>query len=174
MSSGKTYTLITGASSGFGERFAQEYAKDGRNLILVSRSKDKLEKVKDSIAQTNKDIDIHVIAEDLGQPGSAKRVFDECTKQHLEVSTLILNAGQAIGGLWSGTPIEKVQGIIQLNVTTLVEMATLFAPSLEKFANEHPRSSTKEGGLMTVASQAAFQPMPWCAAAHCLSLTQLC
>ena len=60
--------LITGASSGIGEAFAEVYARQGLDLVLVARSKDKLDAIAARLAQQYSGIRVEVIAADLSQP----------------------------------------------------------------------------------------------------------
>jgi short-subunit dehydrogenase len=68
------FTLITGASSGIGLELARQAAADGRNLILVARDARSLDGAADELKRR---VTVHTIAEDLSQPGAAKRVFDQ-------------------------------------------------------------------------------------------------
>src|SRR4029450_4711451 len=47
----KTWVLITGASSGFGEEFARQYAEQGHSLVLVARRLDRLQKIAEALRQ---------------------------------------------------------------------------------------------------------------------------
>ena len=47
----KTWAVITGSTSGIGAGFARQLAEEGFNLVLVSRSRDKLEAQKAELAQ---------------------------------------------------------------------------------------------------------------------------
>ena len=60
-----SYVLITGCTSGIGEAIAYEFAREGMNIILVSRSMDKLNKVKDECLIINKSIDIKIVQADF-------------------------------------------------------------------------------------------------------------
>jgi len=40
------YALVTGASSGIGYELAKLFAQDGKNIVVVARSQDRLEQLK--------------------------------------------------------------------------------------------------------------------------------
>src|SRR5690242_9932905 len=72
--SGKdTFALITGASGGIGACFARALAARGRNLVLVARSKDKLEEVRNEITSRHS-VRIEIIEQDLSSQGAARRL----------------------------------------------------------------------------------------------------
>jgi short-subunit dehydrogenase len=142
-------TLITGASGGIGEELAVVAAKAGRNLVLVARSADGLAKVADRIASRG-----HVrpesIAIDLGEVGAADRLAEMLTKKNLTVAELVNNAGYGLVG-----PVAKLDraqqiGIIDLNVRALTDLTLRFLPEI----------IAARGGILNVASTAAFQPGP--------------
>ena len=92
------FALITGASSGIGKEFAEAFAKRGKNLILVARSKDKLEitarKLRESFG-----VAVEVIPLDLSLEHIAKTLYDEVINRKLIVDTLVNNAGFATTGV---------------------------------------------------------------------------
>ena len=47
----KTWVLVTGASSGFGEEFARQYAEQGHSLVLVARRLDRLQTLAEALRQ---------------------------------------------------------------------------------------------------------------------------
>ena len=61
----KTWAVITGCTNGIGAEFAEQLGGEGFNLVLVSRSKDKLNDQKEELAQKYKDIQIETRAIDL-------------------------------------------------------------------------------------------------------------
>jgi len=78
-------TLITGASGGIGEAFAKRLAAEKRDLILVARSADKLQKLcEEQIARYH--INAQYFAIDLVSPGADIRVFEETEKRGLQVN----------------------------------------------------------------------------------------
>ena len=66
-----TTALITGASSGIGMELARIHAKKGGDLVLVARSKDKLENLKAELESTHK-VSATVIVEDLSEANAAR------------------------------------------------------------------------------------------------------
>lgn len=143
---GKT-VLVTGASMGIGAVFARELSRRGAKLVLVARSKDKLEAIAKELAEA------HVIAEDLGQPGAAQRVFDAVSALGLDVDVLINNAGFGLHGAFGELDIGVQRESIGLNVTALVDLTHVFLPMIER----------QQGGVIQIASTAAFQPVPYLA-----------
>lgn len=62
MSISHSTVLITGASSGFGEEFARQYAQRGHRLVLVARRLDRLEALAEALRQQHK---IEVLVEQV-------------------------------------------------------------------------------------------------------------
>ena len=145
--------LITGASMGIGESFARALAGRGANLILVARSKDKLDKLAAELTNAHK-IRAEVIAEDLTQPKAAERIYQEAQRRGLTADLLINNAGFATYGRLEELPRERQREEITLNCASLVEMTHAFLPAM---------LSRGRGGVINVASTAAFQPVPYMA-----------
>ncbi len=148
-----THTLLTGASSGIGLEMAKILAAKKHNLIIVARSLDKLESLKNELKQKH-DIDIVVIQKDLAQPGSAQELYNDVREKNLHVDTLINNAGFSQQDAFKDIPLQREQDMMQLNMVTLVELTKLFLPHmLEK----------KKGNILNVASTAAYLPGPYMA-----------
>lgn len=85
-------TLITGASGGIGEALAEEFAKGGANLILVARSKTKLEDTAKRLSGKY-GIEAQAIAADLSLPDAGLDLFEEVLSLNCHVATLVNNAG---------------------------------------------------------------------------------
>lgn len=146
-------TLITGASSGIGEAFARRLAAQGRNLLLVARSEDKLITLCNELGRM-KSIRAQHVAMDLSLPESPARLFEETQKRGLVIDLLINNAGFGAFGDFAKTDPDRQLNMIDLNIKALVALTHLFLG---------PMRERKQGTIINVASTAAFQPVPFMA-----------
>ncbi len=142
--------LVTGASMGIGVDLAECFAKDGYDLILTARSEAALKQVADRLAAKHK-IKATPIAADLGVPGAGEKLAADIAARGLAVDVLVNNAGYGIAGGFNGSNRAEQLGMIDLNDRVLVELTHIYWPRM--LAN-------KRGGVLNVASTAAFQPGP--------------
>jgi len=149
---GKT-ALVTGASSGIGATFARTLAAKGMNVILVARSEEKLRALANEI-EGQFSVRAEVVAIDLGRERAAQDVSEEVQRRGLNVDLLVNNAGFGTHGRFETLDAARDHDEIMLNVTALVDLTHAFIPSMV---------SRKEGGIINVASTAAFQPLPYMA-----------
>lgn len=80
------WTLITGASSGFGYEIARIFASKGHNLVLVCRNEERLCQV---ARELNEISDIIIMPVDLSKAGSATLLFNECERLKLKINVMI-------------------------------------------------------------------------------------
>jgi uncharacterized protein len=144
------YTLITGASVGLGEVFARRLAQEGRNLILVARRKDNLDALAQELERAHR-MHVHTLALDLAKPGAGAELARQITEAGWAVQGLVNNAGFGDRGAFVELPLERQIGMIQLNITTLVELTHCLLPNL---------LLQSEPFIINVASTAAFQAGP--------------
>ncbi|MBC8043612.1 MAG: SDR family oxidoreductase [Rhizobacter sp.] len=144
------YTLITGASSGIGKTFAEELASRKKNLILTARSEEKLNVLAASLESAH-GISVKVCLSDLSSAGGARRVFEFCKANELNVEAVINNAGVGLTGKFASQPLEPLERIMQLNMISVVNLTHLFLPQM---------LARKSGKILNVASTAAFQGVP--------------
>lgn len=144
------YTLITGASAGIGEVFAKELAQAGNNLILVARRKDKLDNLAQELA-AQYGVKVETIAVDLAAPKGSLAIVEQLESSSWSINGLINNAGFGDRGGFVDLPLERQLQMIQLNVSTLVELTHRLLPSISKQQNPY---------IINVASTAAFQAGP--------------
>ena len=145
--------LITGASTGIGFDLAHEFAKKGFNLLLVSRSKDKLLDLRKNLEFQYK-VQADLFPVDLSKPSAPQQVYNYCQKQKHEIAILVNNAGFGTNGEFASLDLDRELEMIDLNVKTLVSLSHLFAADMK---------SRKNGKILNVASTAAFQPGPFMA-----------
>ncbi len=135
--------LITGASSGLGRDFAKYASNRGYELILVSRSKEKLEELKSTLKTK---VDIEVM--DLSVKENCYALYE---KYKGKVNILINNAGFGTFGNFYETPLDTELNMIDLNVNALHILTKLF---LQDFVKRD------YGRILNVSSLAAFEPGP--------------
>ena len=146
----KKTALITGASSGIGLELAHIFASKGNNLVLVARSKEKLEVLKQEL-ENKFGISVYNIVKDLSEISSSKSIFDEIQNQNIRIDYLVNNAGFGDFGVFAECNWDKQLEMIQLNVIALTYLTRLILPVMIK---------QKYGKILNVASTAAFQPGP--------------
>ena len=149
----KKTVLITGASSGIGKAFAETLSSMGANVILVSRSRSKLDILAADLRARHKTT-VDVIAADLSQRGAADEVFAQAQRLGCNVNVLINNAGFGAHGGFHALPAEKLEEMISVNVFALARLTHLFLPWMIE---------QNDGIIINVASTAAFQPVPYMA-----------
>ena len=144
------YALITGASGGIGYELVKLFAKDDKDLIIVSRNKDRLEQVKAEIEDRyhNK---VRVLPKDLSHPQAPSEIYSELKKDNIEVDVLVNNAGFAIYGPFSDTDLQKELEMIQVHITSLTYMTKLFLGKMLE---------NKSGKILNVSSSIAFLSVP--------------
>jgi short-subunit dehydrogenase len=84
--------MITGASEGIGKCFAEIFAKNGHDLVLVARNADKLHELAAELS-AQYEIEVHVFATDLIPMGSAKALFEKLALKNIRVDILVNNSG---------------------------------------------------------------------------------
>lgn len=146
-------TLITGASSGIGEAFARKLATQGRNVLLVARSEDKLITLCNELGRQNS-IRAQHVAMDLTEPDAPARLFDEAQQRGLTIDLLINNAGFGAFAEFTKVSLERQLNMIDLNIKALVDLTYRFIV---------PMRERKQGAIINVASTAGFQPVPFMA-----------
>jgi short-subunit dehydrogenase len=141
--------LVTGASSGIGEAMARQLALRKARLVLTARSEDKLHALADEFRRLGADAAVY--AHDLGQPGAARALWDRLDEDH-RPDVLINNAGfGGIGRFVTNAP-EEIEGMVTLNATNLAVLTRLALPEMLRRGF---------GGVLNVASTAAFVPAPY-------------
>ena len=154
MNAQRETALITGATSGIGYDFADIFADKGYDLFLASRNREKLDNIKERF-EKKYDISVETTPLDLSKMGSAQRLYQETLHRNTEINVLINNAGIGFPGEHVDLEISKVQSMIHLNITTLTELCAFFGKDMKK---------RRKGYILNVASNAAYQPVPYLAA----------
>ena len=149
---GKT-ALVTGASSGIGAAIAKELAAQGVHLILVARSRDKLEQLADELSKSYA-VRCIAVAADLSSPNCGSNLLAQVKAMDIDVDILVNNAGYGTFGRFDSIAPEHEQAEIAVNIAAVVDLAHAFLPEMLL------RGS---GTILNTASTAAFQPVPYMA-----------
>jgi len=142
--------LVTGASSGIGLDLAECFAKDGYNLILTARSGGALDAAAERLRNAH-GVVVDTIAHDLGAPGGGAALATKVAGTGRGVDVLVNNAGYGSSGPLTHVSMSDTLGMIDLNDRALVELTHLYWNDM---------IGRKRGGVLNVASTAAFQPGP--------------
>jgi uncharacterized protein len=165
--SSSLHTLITGASSGIGFELAKLFAAEGRALVLTARRQDKLEALAQELTNTYK-VPVEVIALDLEAEGSAEKLFSLLAGKGISLDVLVNNAGFGRIGQFTDQNPSALEAMIHLNIRSLTTLSRLALPSM---------IARRSGGILNVASMAAFFPGPgfavyYATKAYVLSLSE--
>ena len=148
-----TFALVTGASSGLGEEFARQLAHRGCNLVLTGRSREKLESLASDLARIN-GVATRVVTADLAQPGGAEQLALIVDDLGVTVDHLINNAGFGSAGEFVASDANRQTEMVRVNCESVVRLASHFLPGMVR---------RNRGGIINVASTAAYQPTPYMA-----------
>ena len=143
----KTWVLITGASSGFGEEFARQYAEQGHALVLVARRLDRLQALAETLRQQHR-VEVVVEQVDLSDVTAIVRLQDGLRERGIAIEILINNAGHGLQGPFADAPLEAVLSMVQLDVASLTAVTHVFAQDMRK---------RRRGNILLVASLLAYQ-----------------
>ena len=138
-------TLVTGASAGLGAEFARQLSAKGQRLVLVARRKDRLEALAGELGNAR------TVEMDLSQPGATALLMANLAKHGESVELLVNNAGFGLAGAFAELEGLRQREMIDLNCGALMELAHAVLPGMIE---------RRSGGILNVASTAAFQPGP--------------
>jgi uncharacterized protein len=142
--------LITGASGGIGLELARLFARDGCGLVLVARSGDKLEALAAELRAAH-GVPVRPLAADLADPAAPARIHAELARAGTHVGALVNNAGFGLRGAFATLDETAQMEMLQVNVLALARLTRRFLPAMVE---------RRAGGVLNVASTAAFQPGP--------------
>lgn len=150
MSNAKSYTVITGASSGIGYEAAKAFAARGKNLILVARNESRLEQVKAEVLAELPALDIALRIADLSDPAACFALYDSLKEYRIE--TWINNAGIGYYGYIAEQDIDKIRNMMRLNMDAVAILSSLYVRDYRDVAGAQ---------LINVSSSAGYTIVPY-------------
>jgi short-subunit dehydrogenase len=142
---------VTGASSGLGREFALALADRGYPVLAVARRGERLRVLGEEVARRGGRLE--PLVADLSTVQGVETLL--ATAAGREVDLLVNNAGLAAYGPFAVIPSERERELVRVNVEAVVALTRGLVPAMVQ---------RRRGGLINVASQMAFQPMPYFAA----------
>ena len=157
--------LITGGTSGIGLAFAEEFIKEGNQVIITGRRADRLEAIKKSLPG------IVTKVSDVADAAQRTELAEWIKEHYPQTNILINNAGiQLLTDLTKPTDLARVQSEIETNFIAPIHLGSLFVSIL---------GGKENAAIMNITSGLAFVPiafMPvYCAtkaAMHSLTISQ--
>ncbi len=137
--------LVTGASSGIGEQFARQLSERGYELILVARRADRLQRLAGELPGIHHDLVCDLADEAASLPARVSELG-------LEVDLLVNSAGFGMYGKFTDLDPSRDAEQVRLNCEAVVTLTHAFLPAMVERGR---------GGVITVASTAGMQPIPY-------------
>ena len=140
--------FITGASDGVGKAIAMNFAKNGFSIYLLSRSKQKLKKLKKEIFKKYSNNRIELISYNMEKKFSVN-LLDYCKKKLGLPNILINNSGGPEPTNFINTNDKMWEKTINRNLLSVIKLSTIFSKSMIK---------SKWGRMITISSTVAKEP----------------
>lgn len=137
--------LVTGASSGIGEAFARALSARGYDLVLVARRAERLERLA-------ADLPTRAYALPCDLAGDSASLYESVRDLGVDVDLLVNNAGFGTSGRLIDIDAARDAEQVRLNCEAIVTLTHAFVPAMVE---------RRRGGVITVASTAGFQPIPY-------------
>lgn len=128
--------VITGASRGMGKTMAEVLLKESNDckLVLIARSKDKLQEFVDSLSNDQRDR-VHYVAGDLTNEKTLDSIINETTLKFGKINSVIFNAGilEPISHI-DKVDVKQMRKLFEVNFFSIVELTQKLIPILRKSA----------------------------------------
>jgi len=132
-----TVVVVTGASSGIGRATASLVARHGASVVLVSRTKEKLDELKDEIESSGGRASVRPT--DLSDPDACERMIRDVLAEHGRVDILVNNAGRSIRRSIEASydRFHDFQRTMQLNYFGAVKLILAVLPGMRERRRGH-------------------------------------
>jgi hypothetical protein len=129
MKTGNRTALITGASAGIGQAFAEVFAANGFDIVVVARREDRLRALAASLEQRH-GCRVHVFTSDLAEPAASARLCDQLAASGIAVDALVNNAGFAVPGALLKSDWPRHAEFLQVMLVAVVELTHRLLPGM--------------------------------------------
>lgn len=146
----KRIALVTGASSGIGEAFAERLATEGFDVVITARRDARLRAVQSRL-QERYGARVEVIVEDLNDPAAPARLCKELEARGLKIDVLVNNAGYGVPGSYLSSSWDVHSRFLQIMVVAVSELTYRLLPGMIE---------RQYGRIINIASLAGLVPAP--------------
>ena len=123
--------IVTGSSEGIGRSIALNLAKEGANLILISRRLKPLEKLKSELEKQNQSQQFHIFSADISKYEQVKKTFKDISNLFSKLHGLINNVGYSRPGYFVKTSVNEFEKHMQTNYLSSIFCTKEALPLLE-------------------------------------------
>lgn len=141
--------LVTAASSGLGAATARQFSLEGAQVVINSRTLDKLQETAAKIVQDSGN-PVFTMAADVSDPEAAQRMVNNAVETLGGLDILVTNAGGPPPGSFDNFNIDDWRKAIDLNLVSTIGLIRAALP--------HLRQSSR-AAILTVTSVSAKQPI---------------
>ena len=121
--------LITGASAGIGEAFAEEFAGHGYDVVVTGRRADRLNTLAVRLSDRY-GVTVMVISTDLSEPGACTRLCDEISRKEIAIDALVNNAGYGLPGAYGSHSWERHEAFLRVLVLAVTDLTHRLLPGM--------------------------------------------
>ena len=140
--------LVTGPTAGIGRSFAHQLARQGHDLVLVARARDRLESEAAEL-RSSYGVQVEVLAADLTDRAELATVEARLADRARPVDLLVNNAGFGLKKRFLDNTVDEEQAMLDVLVTAVMRLS---------HAALGPMSDRGSGGIINVSSVASFLP----------------
>ncbi|CAH8517738.1 unnamed protein product [Schistosoma intercalatum] len=150
------WAVVTGGSSGIGEAYAEELAKEGLNIILISNDEEQLSAVSNRIANTY-NVQTRIVVADFTKD-DVYEIIRPAVDQLSTIACLVNNVGMALpfelfAGEVDSPNEESIRNIIHCNIMSTVTMTNIILPKMLTQKGPNP-------GIINIGSYAGLKVFP--------------
>ncbi len=142
------FALVTGATAGLGASFARHLAAEGRDLVLVARTEERLQSVAAEL-RARFAVQVEVLVADLSTDDGCAAVAARVAKPELPVDTLVNNAGIGLYRAFGTAPLADERRMLDLNVGSVLTLSHAAVVAM---------TGRGRGEIINVSSVAGFVP----------------
>lgn len=151
--------IITGASSGIGEKTARRLASEGAKVILVARRKDRIESLAKEI-NSNGGTAFSIVA-DVTDKDACGKIITQSKEKFGNIDVLVNNAGIMLIGQWNEADVEEWEKMVKVNLLGLMYMTHAVLPEMNKNKKGHIVNISSVSGRTTKPGSSAYNSTKW-------------